>query len=81
MTAVSLTYARAHLCELIDRAAGGEAFDITRRGKIVARLEPPVLPRKPIDLAELQAVTDSMPMPEGGAPGDFIRWMRDTDRY
>jgi len=81
MTTVTITHARTHLCELVDRLEAGEAFEITRRGKVVARLEPPARPRKPITLAELQAVTGSMSTPEGGAPDDFIRWMRDMDRY
>jgi hypothetical protein len=41
---------------------------------------PPVTPRQPIDLACLRAVTESMPLqPQSAA--DFIRAMRDSDRY
>lgn len=36
--------------------------------------------RKPIDLAALRALTDAMPMQSESA-GDFVRRMRDEDRY
>jgi prevent-host-death family protein len=80
MTAVNLADAKAHLSELVDRVEAGETVDILRRGKLVARLTPPERPRKPIDLARLKAVTDQMPMQSESA-GDFVRRMRDEDRY
>lgn len=36
--------------------------------------------RKPIDVAALRALTDQMPLQVESA-GDFIRRMRDEDRY
>ncbi len=41
MNYVTLTYARAHFCELAARVEAGETVGITRHGKPVARLIPP----------------------------------------
>jgi prevent-host-death family protein len=80
MDGVTLAEAKAHLSELVSRAAAGESIEITRRGKIVARLVPAEAPRKRIDAAALRAITDTMPL-QTEAAGDFIRRMRDEDRY
>jgi prevent-host-death family protein len=78
--AVSLAEAKAHLSELVERAAAGEPVCITRRGKPVARLVAVEVPRKPIDERSLRALTDAMPLqPEPAA--DFIRRMRENARY
>jgi prevent-host-death family protein len=79
MSAISLAEAKAHLSELIDRVEAGETIDITRRGKPVARLVA-AGQRKPIDLAELQALTAEMPWSSESA-ADLVRSMRDSDRY
>ena len=80
MVTVSLAYAKAHLSELVERAAAGEAVCITRRGKAVAQITAVDIPRKRIDVAALQAITDAMPVQTETAR-DFIRRMRDEDRY
>jgi prevent-host-death family protein len=77
MDAVSLAEAKAHLSELIDRVEAGETVEITRRGRLAARLVPPETPRKPIDVDALKRLTDSLPLQEEG----FVRKMRDSDRY
>src|SRR5713101_7625418 len=76
----SLADAKAHLSELVERAAAGEAVCITRRGKAVAQITAVDTPRKRIDLAALRAMTDAMPVQPETAR-DFIRRMRDEDRY
>jgi prevent-host-death family protein len=77
---VSLADAKAHLSELVERAAAGEAVCITRRGKPVAQITAVDAPRKRIDVAALRAMTDAMPVqPE--IARDFMRRMRDEDRY
>jgi prevent-host-death family protein len=77
---VSLADAKAHLSELVERAAAGEAVCITRRGKPVAQIIAVDYPQKRIDAAVLKAMTDAMPVqPE--TTRDFIRRMRDEDRY
>lgn len=80
MGAISLTDAKARLSELVDRVAGGDSIDITRRGKLVARLTAATGPRKPINAAVLQALTKTMPA-EAGSTTDLVRSMRDGDRY
>jgi len=80
MITVSLANAKARLSELVERAAAGEAVCITRRGKAVAQITAVDAPRKRIDMAALQAMTDAMPVQTETAR-DFIRRMRDEDRY
>ncbi len=80
MTDVTLADAKAHLSELVNQVAQGDAVVITRRGKPVARLGPVAQRRQPVDLNALRALTDSMPMqPEPAA--EMVRRMRDDDRY
>lgn len=52
MERVTVTYARTHLSALAARAEGGETFEITRRGKVVAQLEP----IEPQELSRQQSV-------------------------
>lgn len=80
MIRVSLADAKARLSELVERAAAGEAVCITRRGKPVAQITAVDVPRKRIDAAALQAVTDAMPVQPESAR-EFVRTMRDEDRY
>jgi prevent-host-death family protein len=80
MKTVTLAQAKAHLSELVERAAAGEPVCITRRGKPMAQLSEATKPRKRIDVAALRALTDKMPMQSESA-GDFVRRMRDEDRY
>ena len=80
MRVVNLADAKAHLSELVDSVEAGEVIQILRRGKPVAQLVPAQRTRKPIDLAMLQRLTNDMPYQEQSA-GDFIRQMRDSERY
>jgi prevent-host-death family protein len=77
---VNLADAKAHLSELVERAAAGEVVWITRRGKAVAKITAIDTPRKRIDPAGLRAMTDAMPVQPQTAR-DFIRRMRDDDRF
>jgi prevent-host-death family protein len=77
---VSLADAKAHLNELVERAAAGEPVYITRRGKTVAQITAVDTPRKRVDVAVLRAMADAMPVQPETAR-DFIRRMRDEDRY
>jgi prevent-host-death family protein len=77
---INLADAKAHLSELVDQAAAGNPVCITRRGKPVAQITAVGTSRKRIDAAELQAMTDAMPLQPETAR-DFIRRMRDEDRY
>lgn len=80
MKLVTITEARKRLGLLVNEAQRGETIEITRRGKVVARLVPPAPARNQIDFAKLKALTDTMPLQSESA-GDFIRRMRDEDRY
>jgi prevent-host-death family protein len=80
METVNLADAKARLSELVERAEAGETVRITRRGKPVAQITPLKPRRKPIDFAALQTLTDSMPLQTESA-GDFVRRMRDAERY
>lgn len=80
MEAISLTYAKTHLSELVDRVEGGDSIGITRHGKTVARLTAVAKPRRPIDPVLLQSLTAAMP-PQFLVAGDLVRSMRDGDRY
>lgn len=77
---VNLAEAKAHLSELVERAAAGDTVCIVRRGKPVAQLTPIGFPRKPIDLGALRMLTKSMPRQEEPAR-KFVRRMRDEERY
>jgi len=80
MDGVSIAEAKAHLSELVDRAEAGETMEITRRGKPAARLSPPEVPKRPIDLTKLRALTATLPWQSQSA-AEFIREMRDSERY
>lgn len=79
MKTLTVAQAKARLNELVGRVEAGEIIGITRRGKPVARLSPATAPRQPVDLAALQALTESMPAQMREA-ADLIRSIRDADR-
>lgn len=80
MRTISLAEAKAKLSELVERAAAGETVEITKRGKPVAQLVPVKKKLKPIDIEALERIARSMPFQHESA-GDFVRRMRDEDRY
>ena len=80
MDGVNIAQAKAHLSELIERAEAGETVEITRRGKPVAKLGPIEPGKTRFDAAELARFTAGMTPQKQGA-GEFIREMRDSDRY
>lgn len=79
-TTVNLAEAKAHLSELIGQVEAGETVDILKRGKLVARLVPAEMPRKPIDVEALRELTEGMAHQKESA-GDLVGRMRDEDRY
>lgn len=80
MSHISLAEAKAHLSELVERAAAGETVCITKRGKPVATLGPAKTAREPLDVEALRKLTASMPKQKVSA-ARFVRRMRDEDRY
>ncbi len=80
MTDIPLAEAKARLSELIVRAAAGEPIRITKRGKPVAQINPITKTLKPFDTAAIEALTAGWPL-QAESAGDFVRRMRDEDRY
>ena len=80
MGTVSIADAKAHSGERVERAAGGETVQITRRGKPVAQIVAVKAPRKRLDIAALRAMVEKMPM-QAETADELIRRMRDEGRY
>ncbi|MEP7351285.1 MAG: type II toxin-antitoxin system prevent-host-death family antitoxin [Sphingorhabdus sp.] len=80
MESYSIADAKAHLSDLIDRVEAGETVEITKRGKLVARVTPAGKELKKVDVDALRRLAASLPVQKQSA-GDFIREMRDSDRY
>ena len=80
MLDVSLADAKSRLSELVERAAKGESVRITRRGKPVAVINGLGPQPKFIDVSELKALTDSMPL-QSEPSGTWLRKIRDDSRY
>jgi prevent-host-death family protein len=80
MVDISLAQAKAQLSELVARAAAGEVVRTTKRGKPVAQITPVPAPRQPIDFAPPET-SDRFPAARARTSADFIRRMRDDDRY
>jgi prevent-host-death family protein len=79
MQTVTLAEAKAQLSRLIELVEAGEEVTITKRGRPVVRLIPTTSPARQQlpSLAELRAR-----LPEQNeSAGDFIRRLRDSDRY
>lgn len=79
MSEVTLADAKARLSELVDRVEAGETIEVTRRGKRVARIVGVGKARKAIDASALASLTSTMPLQAPAA--EFVRSMRDDDRY
>ncbi len=79
MESINLADAKARFSEIVDRAEAGESIEITRRGKLAARIVPPTAERvrKPLDLEALRKLRESLPFQEQTA-ADLIREMRDA---
>ena len=77
---ISLADAKTHLSELVEQAANGEEVIITKRGKPVATLSAVKVRRQRINAADLRKITDQIPFQTISA-GEFVRVMRDGDRY
>nr|WP_295667714.1 type II toxin-antitoxin system prevent-host-death family antitoxin [Sphingomonas sp.] len=80
MERINLADAKSHLSEIIDRVEAGESIEITRRGKAAAQLRPLEAPRQKIDVEALRKLHEGQQMQTISA-GNFVRQMRDSDRY
>jgi prevent-host-death family protein len=78
MQTFTVAEAKAQLSRLIAIVEAGEEVTITKRGKVVARIvQHPSQRQKMQSMAALRA---TMPFQTEPA-GEFIRRLRDTDRY
>lgn len=86
MRQVSIAEARNNLSALVDEAGAGGSVEITRDGKVVALITAPPqeaasqLKKKPIDIERLRKHLEGLTYQDESA-GEFIRRMRDEDRY
>lgn len=80
MNTMNMADAKAYLSEVLDRVEKGERITITRRGKVVAELVPPQKIPVKIDLGKIRAFAKTLPLQKQPA-GEFIRQMRDDERY
>lgn len=80
MRMVKLADAKARLSELVEQAAAGETVCLTKRGNPVAQITAVTRARKPVDTDALRVLTSGMRSQTEPA-GDFVRRMRDEDRY
>ncbi|MEG3086496.1 type II toxin-antitoxin system Phd/YefM family antitoxin [Sphingomonas sp. PB4P5] len=80
MERINLADTKAHLSEIVNRVEAGETVEITRRGIAAAHLSPVPKPRQKIDLAALRKLREGQQMQPVSA-SEFIRQMRDSDRY
>jgi prevent-host-death family protein len=80
MDSYSVADAKARFSEVVERAEAGETVEITKRGKLVARVVPIVQPRKPVDVDALERLAARIPSQKEDA-GTFVRRMRDKARY
>lgn len=77
MLEISVKELRSELRRIIDQVETGEEVTITRRGKVVARLMPPVHGRQEFpDLTEFRASIDL----KGDTPLDALLIIREESR-
>lgn len=79
MHTVSVAEAKAHLSEILSKVEAGEELQITRRGRVVARLisEPRSATHKPFDFDALTAFVDA----QRPVSGNSVLDMRAQDQY
>ena len=80
MASLNIAEGKARFSELIGRAEAGETVEITRRGVLVAKVGPAGVARPPIPAALLRELRESLP-PQSQTATDFIRELRDAERY
>jgi len=79
MASYSVTYARAHLSNLVDRAMAGEEVIITRRGRPVVEIKPTARVGGPMSKRDLERLMEARvtPLKTGWSSAELIRQMRD----
>ena len=77
MKSFSIADAKGRLSELVERAEAGETVDITKRGKLVAKLTPAKRKLTKFDVDKLRAFTDTLRPSKESA----VEIMRNDARY
>lgn len=78
MSTFTLAEAKAQLSRLVSMVESGEEITITKRGRAVVKLVPSDPPRQKVpSLAEHRAQMT----PQTESAGEFIRRLRESDRY
>lgn len=78
MSTFTLAEAKAHLSRLISMVEAGEEVTITKRGRAVVKLVPSDPPHNKVpSLAEHRAQMT----PQAESAGEFMRKLRESDRY
>ncbi|HWU19609.1 MAG TPA: type II toxin-antitoxin system prevent-host-death family antitoxin [Devosia sp.] len=80
MKHVSLADAKARLSELVTQAEDGETIEITRRGKVVARLVPANVTRPKLDIERLRRHQQSLTSPVQNTDTELAEW-KDENKY
>ena len=80
MSIVTLSDAEARLADLVTRVQAGEVIQISNEGEVIAELSPVRVKKKPVDIAALERLTSGMRHQDVSA-GEFVRAMRDEERY
>jgi prevent-host-death family protein len=79
MESYNVAKAKAHLSELIERAAAGEEIEISKRGEPMVRLVPAKNRKGKIDVAALRALTSTMKTYEDPEGLSFVERLRRDD--
>ena len=77
MESYSIADAKARFSEVIELAESGITVDITKRGKLVARIVPPEKAKVPVDVDALERLAASLPVQKQSAV-ELIREMRES---
>ena len=77
MDSYSIAGAKARLSELVERAEAGETVDITKRGKLVAKLTPAKRKLTKFDVDKLREFTDTLTPSKESA----VEMIRNDARY
>jgi prevent-host-death family protein len=81
MRHVNLADAKAHLSKLIAEAENGETIEITKRGKVVAKIVPVgSKPKKPIDIEALRRFRATLTSPVQSTEESIREW-KDYEKF
>ena len=79
MTSVGIYEAKTHFSELVARVQEGETIEITRHGKAVARLEPPLQQRRALD--EVLTEMDEFRKGRHATVDEILEWRDEGRRF